>query len=247
MNLSIAAVPGLPEIAPGDDLAALIAASANLEDGDIVVIAQKAVSKAENRFADASTRTPTDQAVELAAKTAKDPALVQLILDESNEVLRATEGVLIVETRHGFICANAGIDSSNVPGDGRVLLLPVDPDGSARAIRAQLQAASGRQLAVLITDSFGRAWRSGQLDVAIGCAGIEPLIDERGGTDRQGRELTATIQAIADELSAAADLARTKDSGEPVVVIRGRSELVISTDGPGVSASLRERAQDLFR
>ena len=240
-------MPGIPEIVPGDDLAALIAASSALEDGDIVVIAQKAVSKAENRFADPASKTPTDEAVALASKTAKDPGLVQLILDESNEILRATEGVLIVETRHGFICANAGIDSSNVPGDGRVLLLPVDPDGSARALRAQLQAATGRRLAVLITDSFGRAWRSGQLDVAIGCAGIEPLIDERGGVDRQGRELVATIQAVADELSAAADLARTKDSGEPVVVIRGRPELVISADGPGVSASLREQAQDLFR
>lgn len=247
MKLSVEAVAGLPEISPGDDLAGLIASCAELEDGDIVVIAQKAVSKAEGRFADPSEIDPTDDARDLAAKTGKDPGLVQLILDESAEVLRASEGVLIVETRHGFICANAGIDSSNVPGDGRVLLLPVDSDRSARSLRAAIQRASGKQLAVLITDSFGRAWRSGQLDVAIGCAGIEPLIDERGGVDREGREMSATIQAVADELAAASDLARSKASGEPVVIIRGRSDLVISGDGPGALVSLRDSTQDLFR
>lgn len=247
MKLSVEAVAGLPEISPGDDLAGLISASAELSDGDIVVVAQKAVSKAEGRFADPSTVEPSSEATELAEKTGKDSGLVQLILDESSEVLRATEGVLIVETRHGFICANAGIDSSNVPGDGRVLLLPADPDQSARSLRAEIQTATGKTLAVLITDSFGRAWRSGQMDVAIGCAGLEPLIDERGGPDREGREMSATIQAVADELAAASDLARSKASGEPVVVIRGRSDLVISDDGPGAAASLRERTQDLFR
>jgi coenzyme F420-0:L-glutamate ligase/coenzyme F420-1:gamma-L-glutamate ligase len=247
LKLSVEAVEGLPEISPGDDLAALIASNTELSDGDIVVVAQKAVSKAEDRFADPSAVEPSSAAIELAKKTAKDPALVQLILDESKEVLRATEGVLIVETRHGFICANAGIDSSNVPGDGRVLLLPVDPDESARSLRTDLQAVTGKRLAVLITDSFGRAWRSGQMDVAIGCAGLEPLIDERGGIDREGREMNATIQAVADELAAASDLARSKVSGEPVVVVNGRSDLVVSDDGPGASASLRERAQDLFR
>ncbi len=247
MKLTVESVEGLPEIEPGVGLAGLISTHAELEDGDIVVIAQKAVSKAEDRFADPAATTPSPEAEVLAAKTSKDPGLVQLILDESREVLRAIEGVLIVETKHGFICANAGIDSSNVPGDDRVLLLPVDPDESARAIRAKLQSTTGKRLAVLITDSFGRAWRSGQADVAIGCAGIEPLLDERGGTDREGRELTATIQGIADELAAAADLARTKASGDPVVIVRGRPELVTSDDGPGAKASLRERTQDLFR
>lgn len=247
MKLSVEAVEGLPELSPGDDLARMIAGSAELEDGDIVVIAQKAVSKTEGRFADPSTIEPSAEARKLAAKTGKDAGLVQLILDESREVLRATEGVLIVETRHGFICANAGIDSSNVPGDGRVLLLPEDSDRSARALREGLHAETGKRLAVLITDSFGRAWRSGQLDVAIGCAGIDPLIDERGGVDREGREMNATIQAVADELAAASDLARSKISGEPVVVVRGRSDLVISGDGPGALVSLRDRAQDLFR
>lgn len=245
--MSVEAVEGLPEILPGDDLADLIASNTDLADGDIVVIAQKAVSKAEGRFADPSMVQLSDEAIELAEKTGKDPGLVQLILDESNEVLRATEGVLIVETRHGFICANAGIDSSNVPGEERVLLLPMDSDNSARSLRIALERATGKRLAVLITDSFGRAWRSGQVDVAIGCAGIEPLIDERGGVDREGRELNATIQGIADELAAASDLARSKASGEPVVVIRGRSDLVIAGNGPGASASLRERTQDLFR
>ncbi|MGK2878610.1 MAG: coenzyme F420-0:L-glutamate ligase [Solirubrobacterales bacterium] len=247
MKISAEAVRGLPEIAAGDDLAALIAQHTDLVDGDIVVIAQKVVSKSEDRFADPARSNPGDRASELAATTGKDPGLVQLILDESSEVLRATEGVLIVETRHGFVCANAGIDSSNVPGDELVLLLPRDPDASAREIRSRLASITGKALAVLIADSFGRAWRSGQLDIAIGCAGIEPLLDERGGVDRDGRELAATIQAVADELAAAADIARSKDSGEPVVVVRGRSDLVISGDGPGATASLRERSQDLFR
>jgi coenzyme F420-0:L-glutamate ligase/coenzyme F420-1:gamma-L-glutamate ligase len=247
LKLSLEAVPGLPEIAPGDDLAALIARHAQLQDGDIVVIAQKAVSKAEDRFADPAAVTPSAEALVLANTTGKDSGLVQLILDESAEVLRATEGVLIVETRHGFVCANAGIDSSNVPGDGRVLLLPEDSDASARAIRAALQSSTGRELAVVITDSFGRAWRTGQSDVAIGCAGIEPLLDARGTTDREGRELAASIQAVADELAAAADLARTKQSGDPVVVIRGRADLVTKSDGFGAKVSLRSRIQDLFR
>jgi coenzyme F420-0:L-glutamate ligase/coenzyme F420-1:gamma-L-glutamate ligase len=247
LKLSVEAVEGLPELSPGEDLAGLIARSAELEDGDIVVVAQKAVSKTEGRFADPTAIDPGDEAKDLAAKTGKDAGLVQLILDESVEVLRATEGVLIVETRNGFICANAGIDSSNVPDDGRVLLLPVDSDRSARGLRDELQAATGKRLAVLITDSFGRAWRSGQVDVAIGCAGIEPLIDERGSVDREGREMAATIQAVADELAAASDLARSKVSGEPVVVVRGRSDLVIAGDGPGALVSLRDRAQDLFR
>jgi coenzyme F420-0:L-glutamate ligase/coenzyme F420-1:gamma-L-glutamate ligase len=247
LKLTVEAVPDLPEIAPGDDLASLIAERASLADGDIVVIAQKAVSKAEDCFADPAATTASAEAEVLASTTGKEPGLVQLILDQSSEVLRATVGVLIVETHHGFICANAGIDGSNVPGDGQVLLLPPDPDASARQIRAELQSKAGARLAVLITDSFGRAWRSGQSDVAIGCAGIDPLLDERGGVDREGRELAATIQAVADELSAAADLARTKQSGEPVVIIRGRPDLVREANGPGAVASLRLRSQDLFR
>lgn len=245
--IQIEAIEGLPEVAPGDDLAALILDRHTPADGDIVVVAQKIVSKAEDRFARPSEARPGDEARELAAVTGKDPALVQLILDESAGVLRAAPGVLIVETRHGFVCANAGIDSSNVPGEGRVLLLPVDPDASARSLRVALHERSGTRIAVIITDSFGRAWRSGQCDVAIGCAGIAPLLDQRGRVDREGRELAATIQAVGDELAAAADLARGKASGLPVVNVRGLSQLVTQIDGPGAVAGLRLRSEDLFR
>jgi coenzyme F420-0:L-glutamate ligase/coenzyme F420-1:gamma-L-glutamate ligase len=248
MTIEIFAVPGLPEFVPREDPAAQIYASGtSLEDGDVIVIAQKVVSKAEGRFADPANAEPSERAFELAAVTDKDPGFVQLVLDESKEVLRAAPGVLIVETRHGFICANAGIDNSNVPGENMVLLLPVDPDDSARKIRAALQNLAGVQVAVIITDSFGRAWRSGQADIAIGCAGIEPLADLRGQRDREGRELTASITAIADELASAANTARGKASGEPVVVIRGRADLVTEPDGPGAVAGLRDRSEDLFR
>lgn len=247
MRLEIEAVAGIPEIAAGDDLAALIAERCELEDGDIVVVAQKVVSKAEGRLTDPARLEPGVEALDLAEVTGKDAHFVQLVLDESAEVLRAAPGVLIVETRHGFVCANAGIDSSNVPIDGRVLLLPIDPDASAHRLRSRLGAASGATVAVVISDSFGRAWRSGQLDTAIGCAGIDPLLDLRGRHDANGRELTATIQAVADELAAAADLARTKLSNEPVVIVRGRGELVTEADGPGAAAIARERTEDLFR
>jgi coenzyme F420-0:L-glutamate ligase/coenzyme F420-1:gamma-L-glutamate ligase len=247
VKLELLAVEGMPEVNAGDDLAALIAARCELVDGDIVVLAQKVVSKAEGRFAELTATAPTSRAVELAALTGKEPGLVELILRESREVLRAEDGVLIVETRHGFVCANAGIDSSNVPGETRVLLLPEDPDASARALRRDLGSVVQKHLAVVVSDSFGRAWRSGQCDVAIGCAGIAPLLDPRGELDREGRELIATLQAVADELAAAADLAREKSSGHPVVVVRGRGELVTGDDGPGVAASLRDPARDLFR
>lgn len=247
MKLELLPVAGLPEIHPGDDLAELIAQRTGLKSGDILVVAQKVVSKAEGRIADPATVTPSERAVELAEDTGKDPRLVELILGESRAVLRAREGALIVETRHGYVCANAGIDSSNVPGEARLLLLPEDPDRSARELRAALQAQTATELAVIISDSFGRAWRSGQSDVAIGCAGIDPLLDIRGQTDRDGRELAASIQAVADELAGAADLARGKASGEPIVIVRGRPDLVTAADGPGAAASVRAREEDLFR
>jgi coenzyme F420-0:L-glutamate ligase/coenzyme F420-1:gamma-L-glutamate ligase len=248
MTIELLAVAGIPEIEPGDDLAAAICDRYEPAGGDIVVVAQKIVSKAEDRFVSLADVTPTPSAEELAAETAKDPRLVQLILDESNAVLRSREGVLIVETHHGFVCANAGIDASNVPGDeDRVLLLPRDPDKSARELRAGIRERTGASVAVIVSDSFGRAWRTGQLDVAIGCAGIDPVIDLRGEADRDGRELAASIQAVADEIAAAADTARGKSSGEPVVVLRGRSELISLADGPGAVGLLRDRAEDLFR
>jgi coenzyme F420-0:L-glutamate ligase/coenzyme F420-1:gamma-L-glutamate ligase len=171
---------------------------------------------------------------------------MQAILDEAVELVRTERGVLIVRTRHGFVCANAGIDASNAPDDGTLVLLPRDPDGSARALRAALRERSGQSPAVLITDSFGRAWRLGQLDTAIGCAGLAPLDDWRGRHDRRGRELHASVIAIADAIAAAADLARAKDSGEPVVIVSGLGHHVRREDGPGATALIRRREDDLF-
>jgi coenzyme F420-0:L-glutamate ligase/coenzyme F420-1:gamma-L-glutamate ligase len=237
-------VEGLPEIEEGMPLGELIAAQAELRDGDVVVIAQKVVSKAEGRLRRLSSAIPGAEARKLAAVLGKEPALVELILEESAEVLRAEGGVLIVETRHGFVCANAGIDSSNVPDDDTVCLLPEDPDASARRLRGELPVVP---VGVLVADSFGRAWRLGQAEVAIGCAGLQPLDDWRGRRDANGRELEATLIAIADEAAAAADLVRDKDSRVPAVVLRGLDRFVTSDDGPGAAALRRLPAEDLFR
>jgi coenzyme F420-0:L-glutamate ligase / coenzyme F420-1:gamma-L-glutamate ligase len=225
----------------GDDLAALIAPQ--VRDGDIVVIAQKVVSKAEGRIRPLAEVEPSAEAQRLADEFGKDARLVQVVLDESTEVIRASHGVLICETRHGFVCANAGVDLSNAADDDVAILLPEDPDASARRIRG----AIGRRIGVIISDSFGRAWRLGVADVAIGAAGIQVLDDWRGRLDAQGRELRATEVAVADQLASAADLARSKDSQEPVVVIRGAERYVIDGDGPGAAAIRRPREIDLFR
>lgn len=263
-------VPGLPEIEAGDPLGEMIAVREELHAGDVVVIAQKAVSKAEGRVRRLTSVVPGAEARKLAAVLGKEPALVQLILEESNEVLRAERGVLIVETNHGFVCANAGIDTSNLPEPDTACLLPEDPDASARRIRAELEAAVAGEMgvgpagqkrgvsvgthphlpngiAVVISDSFGRAWRVGQAEVAIGCAGLKPLDDWRGRADAHGQELQATQIAVADEIAAAADLARTKDSGVPAVIVRGLASYVTSDDGPGAQALRRPRDEDLFR
>jgi coenzyme F420-0:L-glutamate ligase/coenzyme F420-1:gamma-L-glutamate ligase len=246
--LSATALPGLPEVEAGDDLGGLIAAGLeDLRSDDVLVIAHKVVSKSEGRTRALSTVEPGAQAVELAGRLDKDPRLVEVILDESADVLRAERGVLICVTRHGYVCANAGVDASNVPGEDTVVLLPLDPDASARALRGRLRELTGVAPAVIITDSFGRAWRHGQSEVAIGCAGLEPLEDWRGRTDAVGRELRATWIAVADELAAAADLTRSKDSGEPVVMVRGAGHHVIADDGPGAAALRRPEAEDLFR
>jgi len=208
-----------------------------------VAVAHKVVSKAEGRLIELDSITPTARARELAAAYGgKDPRLVQAVLDESTEIVRAERGVLICRTRHGLVCANAGVDRSNAP-EGTLVLLPEDPDRSARDLRARLP---GRP-AVVISDSFGRPWRLGQVDVAIGCAGLQPLDDWRGRRDAHGRELHATAIAVADALAAAADLARAKDRGEPVVLIRGLSHLVSEDDGPGAAALRRPPEHDLFR
>ncbi|MBV9941324.1 MAG: coenzyme F420-0:L-glutamate ligase [Solirubrobacterales bacterium] len=246
--LSAVALEGLPEVRPGDDLPALIAGAAGtLGDGDVLVIAHKIVSKAEGRIRVLSGVAPGGRAVDLANELGKDARHVQVILDESRQVLRASRGVLICVTRHGFVCANAGVDASNVPGEDAVVLLPRDPDGSARRLRAALRRRVGAAPAVLITDSFGRAWRHGQVDIAIGCAGLQPLDDWRGRRDTTGRELKATWIAVADELAAAADLARTKDGALPLVLIRGAGRHVTAQDGPGAAALVRPEAEDLFR
>lgn len=186
-------------------------------------------------------------AAELAAELGKDPRHVQVVLDESHALLRAERGVLICVTRHGFVCANAGVDASNAAAADTVVVLPRDPDASARAIRARLTELTGASVAVLISDSFGRAWRNGQQDVAIGLAGMQPLDDWRGRTDAAGLELRATWLAVADAAAAAADLARAKDSREPVVIVDGLERHLTASDGPGAAPLLRPLDEDLFR
>jgi len=232
---------GLPEVRPGDDLAGLLAAAGELRPTDVLAIAHKVVSKAEGRVVRLAGVVPGERARGLAAEHGKDPRAVEVILGETTELVRADAGRLICRTRHGFVCANAGVDQSNAGRDGTVILLPLDPDASARALRHELGCA------VVITDSFGRAWRNGQCEVAIGCAGLAPADDWRGREDSDGRELAATVIAIADEAAAAADLARGKDSREPAVRIRGLGRHVTVEDGAGAAALVRALEDDLFR
>jgi coenzyme F420-0:L-glutamate ligase / coenzyme F420-1:gamma-L-glutamate ligase len=276
-SLSARALSGLPEVRAGDDLAGLIVAALQdgppagaLRDGQIVVIAHKVVSKAEGAVIALADVQPSPRARELAQAQNKDPRTVQVVLDQSAEIVRAQRDVLICRTHHGFVCANAGVDTSNTSGvdasnasaEGKagengesaagetLVVLPRDPDASARGLRARLRELTGVTVAVLITDSFGRAWRHGQCDVAIGCAGMAPLDDWRGRTDSVGMRLHATWLAVADAAAATADLARAKDSREPVVVIDGLDRFVVVTaedDGPGAAALLRAPAQDMFR
>lgn len=252
------ALSGLPEVRAGDELAELIVSAMlaesparSLRDEHVVVIAHKVVSKAEGAVVALSDVHPGERARELAAEAidpaqAKDPRAVQVVLDESEEILRAERGVLICRTRHGFVCANAGVDASNASSPDTLVLLPRNPDASARAIRARLTQLTGASPGVLITDSFGRAWRHGQLDVALGLAGMQPLEDWRGRTDGKGLELRATWLAVADAAAATADLARAKDSREPVVIIEGLERFVSAADGPGAAALVRPLAEDLF-
>jgi len=244
------ALDGLPIVRAGDDPAQLIAAAmppGAPDAGDVLVVAHKLISKAEGRTRRLSEVRPGERARELAATLEKDPRHVQVVLDETRALRRAEHGVLIAETRHGFVCANAGVDASNAPDDDTVILLPDAPDDSARRLRAGLRELLGVAPAVLITDSFGRAWRHGQCDVAIGCAGLVPLEDWRGRADARGRELKATWIAIADELAAAADLARAKDALQPAILVSGAGRHVSAPDGPGVGPLLREPEADLFR
>lgn len=225
--ISLTAVDGIPEIKPGDDLAeiiaeALVGANIGLTAEDVLVVTQKVVSKAEGRVVELATITPRPEAVAWAAQWGKDARQVELVMQESVEVLRMAPGGLIISrTRHGFVCANAGVDLSNVGGGDVATLLPVDPDASARALRERLGELAGARPAVVISDSFGRPWRNGIVNVAIGSAGLEPLLDLRGTPDAQGRVMHSTVVAVADELASAADLAGGKVAQRPVVLVRG--------------------------
>jgi coenzyme F420-0:L-glutamate ligase / coenzyme F420-1:gamma-L-glutamate ligase len=236
-------VTGLPEVTPGDDLAGLVAERAELADGDILVVAQKVVSKAEGRLRDMREITPGSQALEIARRNGSDPRQVQAVIDESVRLVR-TERVIIAETRHGFICANAGVDHSNVPGGEILCLLPVDPDASAGRLRERLRELTGRTVAVIVSDTFGRAWRIGIQNVALGVAGMPAVVDYRGRDDDFGRTMVGTVVAIADELAAAAELAMGKTDRVPVVIIRGyRAE-----GDPGTGRQLiRPPEEDMFR
>jgi coenzyme F420-0:L-glutamate ligase / coenzyme F420-1:gamma-L-glutamate ligase len=239
--ISIRPVEGLPELGAGDDLAALIAERAELEDGDVLVVAQKAVSKVEGRVTRLADVEPSERARELAGDG--DPRRHEVILRESARIVRSRPPLVISETRHGFVCASAGVDSSNAPEPETVVLLPLDPDASAARLRKRLRELTGAEVGVIVSDSFGRAWRQGTTDVAIGLAGIRPLLDLKGTRDRVGYELHATVIAVADELAGAAELVLGKTDGVPAAVIRG-----VDVRGEGSARELVMPAErDLFR
>jgi coenzyme F420-0:L-glutamate ligase/coenzyme F420-1:gamma-L-glutamate ligase len=238
---SVFPVEGLPELHAGDDLAALVAERAQLEDGDVVVVAQKAISKIEGRVVELATVEPSARARELAADS--DPRRIETILRESRRVVRTRPPLVIAETRHGFVCASAGVDSSNAPAPETVVLLPLDPDASAQRLREELRDKTGRHVGVVVSDSFGRPWRRGTTDVAIGAAGLRVLVDLCGERDRNGYELHATVIAVADELAGAAQLVMGKLDAVPVAVIRG-----FDARGEGRAQELVMPAdRDLFR
>lgn len=251
MRIELIAIPNLPLVQPGDDLPALLLAAASAagiawHDGDVLVVAQKIVSKAEGRLVPLAGLTPSPRALDLAAQSHKDPRLVEAILGESAEVLRVRPGLLVVEHCLGFVCANAGVDQSNVAGDDDwALLLPIDPDASARHLRDRVHQATGADIAVIVADSHGRAWRLGTVGVAIGVAGLHPLTDLRGAPDLAGRPLQITEVGTADEIAAAASLLMGQATeGTPAVLLRGADYV----PGEGRLAEiLRPRATDLFR
>jgi coenzyme F420-0:L-glutamate ligase / coenzyme F420-1:gamma-L-glutamate ligase len=240
-ELRVFGIEGLPEIRQGDDLAALIAERATLEDGDVVVVSQKVVSKAEGRVVRLQDVEPTSEAHALAA--GEDARRLEVVLGEAVRIVRTRPPLVIAETRHGFVCASAGVDASNAPEAGAVVLLPLDPDASAARIRAGLIGATGRTVGVIVSDSFGRPFRNGIVDVALGCAGIAPLADLRGQIDAAGHVLSSTVVAVADEIAAAAELVMGKLAAVPVAVARG-----LDVAGEGTAQELvMARERDLFR
>ena len=244
--VSVIPLVGLPELEESDDLALLLHAAAEraggLADGDVVVVAQKAVSKVEGRIVRLGEIEPSPRALELAGPDG-DPRQVEVILRESSEVVRSRPPLVIAETRHGFVCASAGVDASNTPEDGTVVLLPLDPDASARGLRRRLEALAAVEVGVIVSDSFGRAWRQGTTDVALGVAGVAPLLDLRGTTDARGRELRTTQIAVADEIAGAAELVLGKARGVPAAIVRG---VDVRGDGSAVDLVM-PRDRDLFR
>jgi coenzyme F420-0:L-glutamate ligase/coenzyme F420-1:gamma-L-glutamate ligase len=225
-ELTISPVRGLPELREGDDLAQLIADRAELQSGDVLVVAQKAISKVEGRIVHLDDVEPSARAQEIAGEG--DPRRIEVILKEAKRIVRARGSLVIAETRHGFLCASAGVDASNTPGPGTLVLLPIDPDASAARLRARLHELTGREVGVVVSDSFGRPWRRGTTDVAIGTAGIEVLRDLKGERDPTGYELKSTVIAVADEIAGAAELVIGKLDGTPVAIVRG---LEIAGDG----------------
>ncbi len=254
-NIRILGLPGIREVVPGDDLASLLLEAIrrikfSVGEGDIFVIAQKVVSKAEGRVVQLESVTPSATAHHWAAAYNKDPRVLELILGETRRIVRMDRGILIVETRNGFVCANAGVDTSNA-ADGTVTLLPEDPDQSARRLRAQLQATLRARLGVIISDTFGRPWLEGLVIVALGVAGLDPLIDLRGHLDTRGRTLQHTIVAVADEIAAAAELVMGKTNQVPAAIIQGFVDQQAEDRGRKETGSgrdlLRSQEQDLFR
>ncbi len=248
MDLHLFPVSGIPEIAPGADLGAVIAAAAlrdgrGVESGDVFVVAQKIVSKAEGAMVRLDQIAPSETASRWAAETGKDARVIEVVLRESRRIVRMDRGILIAETRHGFVCANAGVDGSNV-APGFVTVLPADPDASAERLRLQLAAAFGCALGVIVSDTFGRPWREGVVNVALGVAGLRPLLDYRGCADSYGRPLTSTVIALADELASAAEVVTRKSAGTPVAVVRGAGEW--AGEGSG-RLLVRDPDRDLFR
>jgi coenzyme F420-0:L-glutamate ligase/coenzyme F420-1:gamma-L-glutamate ligase len=243
-RVELLGVEGLPEVRPGDDLADLISRHAALQAGDVLVVAQKVVSKSEGRTVDLRTVRAGDEAKEIAPRLVAqpDPRMVQVVLDESVRVLRS-ERALITETRHGFVAANSGVDHSNVPGDEKLTLLPKDPDASAARLRTRLSELTGVDVGVIVSDTFGRPWRLGIVNVALGVSGVPPLIDLRGQADDEGKRLTATVLAVADEIAASAGLVMGKTRRTPAVIVRG-----LDLEGDGAGRDLvRPADEDLFR
>lgn len=225
-TIAIIPIPGVPQIQPGDDLPSLLleaidAAKVGLKDGDILVMCQKIVSKAEGAVLDLKTVTPSPFAKQIAEMWEKDPRMVEVVLTESSRIIRMKDGVIITETKHGWVCANSGVDASNTIAEDVVILLPKDPDASARNIRIAIQERRNISIGVVITDTFGRPWRDGLVEFALGVSGLDPLDDQRGEEDLQGRELHHTVVAVADELAAAAGLLMEKSAAMPAIIIRG--------------------------